>query len=390
MQRKRSIRGIKPEALVGSLGIGMTFFLSPVAGILTDQIGIRSTTFLGGLLAIGGLILSSFSTSNVEVLYFSFGIILGIGASLAYTPSLVILGHYFTKYLGIANGFATSGSSIFTLVFPYLLQTLIDNFQLKGCFLGVAMLMTLLLVCALVFKPVLKKPPPPKKRHSHTFRSKFDSVINVEIWKIKKFIIWIIALPISLFGYFVTFVHLVSYVNVTFNGEYDGKVLIQCIAATSLLGRLVSGKIADLKNVNTIVLQQVSFVFLGVLTMLIVVVQNYYALIAVCLTMGIFDGCFVSLMGPVAFKICGQKGASQAIGFLLGLCSIPMTLGPPIAGFIFDQTQSYTISFIIAGSTFLLGATIMFLMRCVKDQNLEDENVVDPVSEPLKRDAEAN
>lgn len=77
---------------------------------------------------------------------------------------------------------------------------------------------------------------------------------------------------------------------------------------------------------------QVSFVFLGVLTMLIVVVQNYYALIAVCLTMGIFDGCFVSLMGPVAFKICGQKGASQAIGFLLGLCSIPMTLGPPIAG----------------------------------------------------------
>lgn len=61
-----------------------------------------------------------------------------------------------------------------------------------------------------------------------------------------------------------------------------------------------------------------------------------------------------------------------------------------LSGFIFDQTQSYTISFIIAGSTFLLGATIMFLMRCVKDQNLEDENVVDPVSEPLKRDAEAN
>ena len=33
-----------------------------------------------------------------------------------------------------------------------------------------------------------------------------------------------------------------------------------------------------------------------------------------------------------AFDICGPSGASQAIGFLLGLCSIPLTVGPPIAG----------------------------------------------------------
>ncbi|EEB12880.1 monocarboxylate transporter, putative [Pediculus humanus corporis] len=368
-------------ALVGSLGIGMTFFLSPVAGILTDQIGIRMTTFLGGTLAIGGLVLSSFFSNNVEVLYASFGIILGVGASLAYSPSLIILGHYFTKYLGVANGFATAGSSVFTLAFPYFLQALIDNFELKGCFLGVSFLMILILVCALVFKPVLKKSPKPKKRHGFTFKSKFKSIINVEIWKIRKFLIWIIALPVSLFGYFVTFVHLVSYVNVTFNEEYDGKILIQCIAATSLLGRLISGKVADFKKVNTITLQQISFVCLGLLTMLIAVVQNYYGLIVICLSMGIFDGCFVSLMGPVAFKICGQKGASQAIGFLLGLCAIPMTLGPPMAGFIFDQTESYTTSFIIAGSTFLLGASIMQLIHCVGDDKSDDDIIIEPVSE---------
>jgi hypothetical protein len=48
--------------------------------------------------------------------------------------------------------------------------------------------------------------------------------------------------------------------------------------------------------------------------------------------MGLFDGCFISLLGPIAFEICGQEGATQAIGFLLGLCSIPLTVGPPIAG----------------------------------------------------------
>jgi MCP family monocarboxylic acid transporter-like MFS transporter 10 len=48
--------------------------------------------------------------------------------------------------------------------------------------------------------------------------------------------------------------------------------------------------------------------------------------------MGLFDGCFISLLGPIAFDIVGPAGASQAIGFLLSLCSIPLTVGPPIAG----------------------------------------------------------
>ena len=48
--------------------------------------------------------------------------------------------------------------------------------------------------------------------------------------------------------------------------------------------------------------------------------------------MGLFDGCFVALVGPIAFDLCGPKSAAQAIGFLLGLYSVPMTTGPTVAG----------------------------------------------------------
>ena len=50
------------------------------------------------------------------------------------------------------------------------------------------------------------------------------------------------------------------------------------------------------------------------------------------LVMGFFDGCFITMFGPIAFEICGPVGAAQGIGFILGLCSIPLTVGPPIAG----------------------------------------------------------
>lgn len=75
-----------------------------------------------------------------------------------------------------------------------------------------------------------------------------------------------------------------------------------------------------------------SFVVIGLLSMMIPLCNIFGGLIAVCLLMGLFDGCFICLMGPIAFELVGAKDVSQAIGFLLGLMSVPMTVGPPIAG----------------------------------------------------------
>lgn len=61
-------------------------------------------------------------------------------------------------------------------------------------------------------------------------------------------------------------------------------------------------------------------------------VPHFTILVLITLILGLADGCFVSVMGPIAFDLCGQKGTAQAIGCILGLCSIPLTVGPPVAG----------------------------------------------------------
>ena len=120
--------------------------------------------------------------------------------------------------------------------------------------------------------------------------------------------------------------------------EYNGGILVTCIGITSGIGRLVFGKIADIKGVNRILLQQISFISIGICTMLLTTAPFYPQamafpmMIVFALIMGLFDGCFISLLGPIAFDLVGPAGASQAIGFLLGMCSIPLTVGPPIAG----------------------------------------------------------
>lgn len=92
--------------------------------------------------------------SQVELLYLTYGVMYGLGASLAYTPSLVILGHYFKKYLGLVNGVVTAGSSVFTTLIPYLMEFLLRRLGLEGLLRCMAVLTAVVMACAILFKPI--------------------------------------------------------------------------------------------------------------------------------------------------------------------------------------------------------------------------------------------
>lgn len=339
--------------------MGTTFFVSPIAGVLTDSIGLRTTTFLGGVLASGGMLMSSFFSNSVEALYFTYGVMYGLGCALAYTPSLAILGHYFKKYIGIVNGIVTAGSSTFTMIFPYLIDYCLKQLNLVWTLRLLAIIACGIMGCSILFKPAIKRT---KKK-----RLNFVDAFNVSIWKNKKYLVWALVIPIALFGYFVPYVHMLKFVKDNYSGDHDGKLPIICVGIASGLGRLIFGYIADLPKVNRILLQQISFLSIGILTMLLPSTKdNFVLLIIIALVMGLFDGCFISLLGPIAFDICGQDGATQAIGFLLGLCSFPLTIGPYIAGKLYDHTHSYDLAFRLAGIPPILGAIAMCAIRFVK------------------------
>lgn len=291
-------------ALVGSLTIGTTFFLSPVSGILTDKIGLRLTTFIGGVLTAGGMLLSSIVYTNINLLYLTYGVMFGFGAALVYTPTIAILGHYFKRNLGVVSGFVTCGSSLFTMILPKILTLLLDAYGFKGTCLVLGCMSMIVIVCALIYKPLQLPPPPPKRKPDQSaFSMHMKSLINVDNWKRRRYVVWALSMPICLLGYFVPYVHMVKYVNETYKGEHDGNLPIICIGLTSGIGRLFFGYIADYKWVNRIFLQQVSFAILGLLTIAIPLIESFPVLIAISLGMGVVDGCFISLLGPVAYGI---------------------------------------------------------------------------------------
>lgn len=110
--------------------------------------------------------------------------------------------------------------------------------------------------------------------------------------------------------------------------------------------------------------------------MMIPLCRVFGALIAVCLIMGLFDGCFISIMAPIAFELVGPQDVSQAIGFLLGFMSIPMTVGPPIAGKYNDSPVIYYMENILRFFgyhffAFVCALLITFLIRPALDDMLK-------------------
>merc|ERR1712192_309312 len=162
-----------------------------LVGILSDKIGLRATAVVGSCLATTGMGLSALvGYKQVEILYLTYGIMFGAGASLVYTPSLTILGHYFKKRMGIVNGIVTAGSSIFTIGLSFVNQYILKRHGLEPCL----QLLASLTLCSFTFIPLLPPAPPPAVQNASAFKRLLEKVVYLDNWRNKRFVIWTLAI----------------------------------------------------------------------------------------------------------------------------------------------------------------------------------------------------
>lgn len=373
-------------AWVGALAMGMIFFCSPVVSMFTDHFGCRKTAVSGAAVAFIGLLSTSFANS-LSLRYFTYGILFGCGSSFAFQPSLVILGHYFRQRLGLANGVVTAGASLFSMGLPVFLKKVVGPLGLSRTFQILSLFMLVQALLALMFKPLLPAgggmgppgmgpgPAKPQTQPGATGQggSKWSRVLggvrkyfNLRVFHIVTYRVWAFGVATAVLGYFVPYIHLMNFVKEQFKGTQKEWVLLVCIGASSGVGRLAFGKIGDhIPGLKKIYMQVASFFALGLMSILIPQCSVFEGLVAVCVFLGLCDGCFLTMMAPIAFELVGPMQASQAIGYILGLMSLPMTAGPPIAGLLRDYFGNYTVAFSLAGVPLMVGGVVLFFVPLI-------------------------
>lgn len=113
---------------IGSLNTGLLFGAGPVASLVLNQLGTRFTIITGGIVSSLGLFLASLST-NVIHLYFTYGLLTGIGFSFVYIPAVVMVAEHSNRYIKITLPLSSAGVGVGCLVFAPLLTALIGKFS---------------------------------------------------------------------------------------------------------------------------------------------------------------------------------------------------------------------------------------------------------------------
>ncbi|XP_046349292.1 monocarboxylate transporter 14-like [Haliotis rufescens] len=143
---------------VGSINFGTCTLLGPVAGLIQDKVGSRTTALIAGALTFIGMTSASFCKS-VLGLVLTYGLISGFGMCLACNVVGVVAGNYFLKRREIAFGVCSAGGGMGLFAAGPLVRYLLRNYNLSGTLLILGAVEFHMCVTGVTFRPL---------RHGHS------------------------------------------------------------------------------------------------------------------------------------------------------------------------------------------------------------------------------
>ncbi|KAH3799815.1 monocarboxylate transporter 4-like [Dreissena polymorpha] len=140
-------------ALVTSLTGFVRMASGPFVSVLSGRFSCRLITAIGTVVLMAGVVMTGYSP-NLLFLYFSYGLVAGLGRSLAMTPCPILLGYYFDKRRSLAFGIASAGFSIGGFAITPLIELLFQEYGYSGAFLILTAFTMNIFVAAVLFRPL--------------------------------------------------------------------------------------------------------------------------------------------------------------------------------------------------------------------------------------------
>ena len=192
-------------AWVASISFGLTFVFSPLSSSLCKRFGCKAVTTLGGILVGVGLLLSSY-VDSIFRMYVTYSFLFGLGSSMCYVSSVLVLSGYFSKNLVVANGIGLAGAGVGTISLAPGLSLLLDNYYWRDALRILSATSLLLLISGLIYYLV---PAPMEFSDAKEYQEETKR-IDFSFLKNKAYIVWIAVVGLVLFGFYIPYVHLVG------------------------------------------------------------------------------------------------------------------------------------------------------------------------------------
>ncbi|GAB0094066.1 monocarboxylate transporter 12 [Sergentomyia squamirostris] len=197
---------------------------------------------------------------------------------------------------------------------------------------------------------------PCSKETKDTFRE----MLNFSILKDPVFILFVVSNFCTSIGFYVPYVFLAP------QGEEQGltkeetSYLLAIIGVANTIGRIVLGYFSDKPWVNRLMVYNMCLTICGVATALSIFCLDFFWLSTYSVVFGFTIGAYVGLTSVILVDLLGIEKLTNAFGLLLLFQGIASLVGPPLAGWLYDVTKSYTPAFLMAGITIAISGVVLF------------------------------
>ncbi|XP_006132461.2 monocarboxylate transporter 5 isoform X4 [Pelodiscus sinensis] len=399
---------------IGSIMSSLRFSAGPLVTIACGKLGDQLTSIIGAGLVCSGCLISTQATS-ISFLCVSMGLLLGTllifgGVMLNLIPSSMLLRPINTKNLQDISGRNEDNGSLTHSKHPATLTSHLDEISTTETQFNAR------LVSAMQDSTVTKRVqsagslgslvprnsaglevpgretpnscspggatdrdcgynlPLQKEGNSNSQPTpRRQPLLDFSLLKDPFFFIFAWSFLFSQLAYFIPTFHLAARAKTLGIDSMDASYLISVAGIIETVSQLLSGWIADQNWIKKYHYHKTYLILCGITNLLAPLATSFPLLMVYAGSFAIFCGGYLALLLPVLVDLVGVPRLHSSLGFASFFAGIAVIAGPPIAGWLYDYTQTYACSFLFAGTCYLIAPISFFFEPMAYKRKLQKE-----------------
>ncbi|XP_052869576.1 uncharacterized protein LOC128275200 [Anopheles cruzii] len=197
------------------------------------------------------------------------------------------------------------------------------------------------------------------------FRTLFVSILDFSYFSDVHYLLFAVSNFLLYTFYDVPYVYLGDYATQIGFSHQQSSLLISIIGILNMVGEVVLGWMGDRKSVNANYTYAICMALCGIVTALVPLFHDYTHLSALAGGFGLFIAANYSLTSIILVELISLERFTNAYGLLLLVQGVANLVGPPLAGWISDLTESYDLSFYLAGFFIVVSGALLMVLPIV-------------------------
>jgi MFS family permease len=317
-------------------------------GRLSDRLDVRLLFGLGAAGMVASLLTMS-ALHSLSLFYVAHVIYGGFGFSVLYAPLLSTSGEWFPERRGLVMGVVTAGGAAGQGLLPFFASFLINAFGWRSAFVGVGC--TILVALALAL-PVLRWP-------QGTRAPVTDSAGGSDMARSETTAVALLALAAFLcclcMG--VPVVHMASFIGAVCGSPSIGVASLVIAMITGAVGRVCCGSIAD--RIGPLSAYALASTIQTACVLAFPALRDSLSLMVLSAVFGFgFAGNMTCLSLCVRQAVPAYRFGG-ALGAVMMIAWVGMAVGGYLGGLLFEMSRSYTLSFVLAGTSGVLNLAVL-------------------------------